>query len=333
MRPELALLALPPAVAAGHLTGLTGWSGAAVVLAAYGWLERRRRRTAEERSESAQRRSEQIDLSYDELRSQQAELVSSARLDTVGRLVGGFAHEVNTPLGALKSNHDVVRRALDQLGEILEDERVDPSELEQVRKIVRAIDGVQQANDQAVERMSRIIETLGDFGRPDRAEVDRVDLHEGLDSTLTLLSHEIDDETEVVRDYADLPDVECRPHRLNQVFMNLLSNAAQAIDGEGAITVRTRALEEERVAVEISDTGEGIPAEHLERIFEPGFTTKGSRTGMGLGLLISRQIVHQHGGHIDVESTVGEGSTFTVTLHRRLPEGGRTEAAGASPDG
>jgi two-component system, NtrC family, sensor kinase len=123
---------------------------------------------------------------------------------------------------------------------------------------------------------------------------------------------------EVVRDYGDTPAVECYPHQLNQVFMNLVLNAAQAIKERGTITVRTRAVDG-AVRIEIQDTGAGIPDEHRERIFEPGFTTKGNRVGMGLGLLTSRQIVDRHHGRIDVESQVGRGTTFAVTVPVRMP--------------
>ena len=242
-----------------------------------------------------------------------AELVNSAKLATLGMLVAGVAHEINTPLGALHSNHDVLKRALGRLGNILEDEQVDASELDEVRTIVRAIGEVLQINDLAVERMGQIVRSLRSFGRLDRAEIDWVDLHEGLESTLALLAHEFRGRITVVREYGVTPPIECYPQQLNQLWMNLLINASQAVDGPGTITLRTSAADG-LVNVEIRDTGAGIPPENLDRIWEPGFTTKGARVGMGLGLLISRQIVEQHGGRMTVQSKVGEGTTFTVHL-------------------
>lgn len=239
--------------------------------------------------------------------------VDAARFATLGMLVAGFAHEVNTPLGALASNHDTVKRALGKLQEILADEVVDPSELDEVRRIVRVLTGVMRTNDLAVERVLELVGSLRTFGRPDRADVDRVDVHEGLDTAITLLRHQWKDRIDIRRDYAELPRIECYPQQLNQLFMNLLLNAIQAIDGPGAVTARTRA-EERGVRVEVEDTGSGIAPENLERIFEPGFTTKGARVGMGLGLLMARQIVDRHGGSIHVRSTPGEGSTFSVRL-------------------
>lgn len=263
------------------------------------------------------RKSRELEAAYAELRSTQAELVNSARLATLGTLVGGVAHEINTPLGALNSNCDVIMRALQRLQVILADERVDESELEEVRKIVKAINGVMATNHMAVDRMVQIVGNLRNFGRPDRAELDRVDVHEGLESTLQLLSHQLEGRIEVVREYGEFPLVECYPNQLNQAFMNLLLNACQAIPGEGTISLRTYASGDDNVAIEIRDTGTGIATENLDEIFEPGFTTKGSRMGMGMGLLISRQIVQRHGGRIDVDSTVGEGTAFTIVLPMR----------------
>jgi two-component system, NtrC family, sensor kinase len=248
-----------------------------------------------------------------------AELVSQARLATLGMLVAGLAHEINTPLGALNSNHDVLRRALNKLQEILADEVVEPHELDEVRRIVRAVDGILQVNDMAVERMTGLVRSLRDFGRIDGADVAFTDLHEGIDGTLAILAHQLR-HVRVTRDYGELPSVECQPQQINQVFMNLLLNAAQAVPEGGSITIRTRA-DADSVQVMVSDTGRGIATEHVGRIFEPGFTTKEARMGMGLGLLICRQIVDGHNGRITVESEAGSGTTFTVTLPVRYHRG------------
>jgi two-component system, NtrC family, sensor kinase len=247
--------------------------------------------------------------------------VSRARLGTLGLLVAGVAHELNTPLGALQSNHDVLKRALGKLAVILEDEKVEEDELDELRRVVRAIGDILRVNDLAVDRMGQIVGSLRVFGRVDRAEVDRVDLHEGLESTLTLLAHRTGEGVRVVKEFQGPLVVECRPHELNQVFMNLLLNAIQAVGGAGTITIRTETEGEEAV-VTVHDTGPGVPPEALARIFEPGFTTKGSRIGMGLGLPISRRIVDDHGGRIEVESRPGEGTSVRVRLPVRLGSGG-----------
>ena len=144
-------------------------------------------------------------------------------------------------------------------------------------------------------------------------ELQDADLHEGLESTLTLVHHEIKNRIEVIRDYGDIPQVRCHPNQINQVFMNLLVNASQAIPEQGEIRIRTF-RDGDKVKVQISDNGVGIPAEHLTKIYDPGFTTKGVGVGTGLGLSICFKIVQDHGGGIDVESEVGRGSTFTVWL-------------------
>lgn len=264
-------------------------------------------------------RHQQLQEEFARVRFQQADLVNSARLATLGSLVAGIAHELHTPLGALSSSHDLLRRSLDRLQAILADEQVDETELDDVRRIVRALDGVMESTELAVDRMVGLVGSLRSFGRPDAAEMDRVDLHDALDDTLQLLEHETKDRIQVQREYGKLPRVECFPSQLNQLFMNLLLNACHAIDGEGTITVKTQATDGQ-VEVAIRDTGCGIDEEDQERIFEPGFTTKGSRTGMGLGLLICRQVTERHGGEIQVDSSPGEGSTFTVTLPLELPE-------------
>ena len=252
-----------------------------------------------------------------------ADLVNSAKMATLGALVAGVAHELNTPLGALNSNHDVLKRALAKLQDILADEVVEPSELVEVRRIVAAVDGVMKVNDLAVERMVKLVTSLRTFGRPDRAQVDLLDLRESIDAALSILSHELRERITVVKEYAEIPLVQCYPQEVGQVFMNLLVNAVQAIEGDGTITVRTIA-ELDAVLVEIEDTGPGIATEHVARIFEPGFTTKGARVGMGMGLLIAGQIVDRHGGRISVASEPGQGSTFSVRLPLSLPSGGAT---------
>jgi signal transduction histidine kinase len=248
-----------------------------------------------------------------------AEAVNAARLATLGMLLAGVAHEVNTPLGALASNHNVLKRALEKLQDILADEVVDESELVEVRRIVRALAGIMRVNDLAIERVVALVASLRSFGRLDRSQVDRVDLHEGIDTTLTLLRHRLEGRIVVRREFAPLPPVECFPQQINQVFMNLLMNAVQAIEGPGEITIATRDLGGGEVEIRIRDSGAGMDPETVERIFDPGFTTKDRRVGMGMGLLISRQIMDRHGGRIDVASEPGAGTTFTLRLPLRLP--------------
>lgn len=247
-----------------------------------------------------------------------AKEITQARLATLGTLVAGIAHELNTPMGALSSNHQTIERALLKLGEILEDEVVTPDELDEVRRVVRATESVLRTNRIAVERMVGLVQNLRNFGRPTTSVARPADLHEGLEGTLVLLGHELKG-IAVVRDFGELPSVVCHPNRINQVFMNLVHNAAQAMPDGGTLTISTRAGKD-RVRIRVADTGRGIAPEAIAEIFEPGFTTKGERIGMGLGLAIVRQIVTQHEGGITVESDVGRGTTFDVVLPVRPPE-------------
>src|SRR5688572_11300569 len=214
-----------------------------------------------------------------ELDATRQEMLDSTRLASLGNLVAGLVHEINTPIGALHSNHDVLKRALDRLQAILADEQVDPHELQEVRKVVRALYEIESVNTLAVERVDQLVKSLRSFGRPGSAEVGWANLHEGIDSTLAITRHELTG-VEVVKDYGTLPMVLCRPVQLNQVFMNLVVNARQAMRDSGKLTIRTR-TDGDRVRISIADTGCGIPPENRTRIFQPGFTTKGARVGMG----------------------------------------------------
>lgn len=300
--------------------------GLSTVVGRYAEAGRRQSRQLHEANEQLRVMSEDVRRShaelaeaYDQLGNAQAELLNSAKLASLGNLIAGVAHEINTPLGALHSNHDTIARALSKLQVILEDEVVDEDELEDVRRIVRAIDGVTATNNMAVDRMVKIVDSLRTFGRVDRSERDHADLHEGIESTLAIISHELKGRVTVETDFGELPRVECYASQIHQVFMNLIVNAGQAIRGTGTVTIRTRRRGDD-VTIEIRDTGVGIPRENLDRIFDPGFTTKGRRMGMGMGLLITRQIVERHGGTLTVESEVGEGTAFTVRLPITLPK-------------
>jgi two-component system NtrC family sensor kinase len=162
--------------------------------------------------------------------------------------------------------------------------------------------------------MKKILGSLRIFAHLDKAEVEEYDLHVGIDAALALLSHALRGRVEVERDYGDLPQVLCRPDAINQVFMNLLENASTAIEGEGRISVKTRLLAADRVELTFSDSGKGIKPENLERVLEPGFTTKPRGVGTGLGLAIVKSTIDDHGGKIELTSQPGQGTTFRIAL-------------------
>ena len=260
-------------------------------------------------------RTAELETTLLRLKETQNQLVLREKMASLGNLVAGVAHEINNPMGAVRSASDVSRRCVEQLKEIIEQENSAQAILDN-RRFQTAIRLLTENVDIAVEgsdRISTIIRSLKTFARLDEAELDKADIHEGLDSTLTLLQHELKNKAEVKRNYGDIPPIYCYPQELNQVFMNLLSNAVQAIEKKGTIRIKT-STDAANVYVKITDTGRGIPPEKLNKILDPGFTTKGVGIGTGLGLSISHNIIRKHRGNIAVESTVGKGTTFTITL-------------------
>ena len=255
-----------------------------------------------------------------ELQETQSQLVQSEKMAALGNLVAGIAHEINTPVGAINSMHDTLVRAVDKLKGAMESSLPDTWNGDRaLQSALRVIGDANRVIATGTERVIQIVRSLRNFARLDEAEMKRVDLREGIDNTLTLIHHDLKNRIEVVKAYADVPPIVCYPSRLNQVFLNILVNASQAIEGEGRIAIRTFS-DGNRVSVAIQDTGHGIPQEDLLQIFDPGFTTKGVGVGTGLGLSICYQIVQDHGGEIRVESTVGEGTTFTIVLPADLDE-------------
>ena len=274
-----------------------------------------RQKLAEHLRGHAQELEREVEARTLDLRNSQAQLVQQEKMAALGKLVAGVAHEMNTPIGTITSNADTLSRALAKLEGIMQSEQVPESvrDLRGLKQAQAVLEDIARINQLACTRIVGIVSSLRNFARLDEAEFKTADLHEGLESTLTLVHHELKNRIEVVKNYGDIPPISCHPNQINQVFMNLLVNASQAIKEEGTITIRTF-REGDIVNVQFSDTGTGIPPEDLSRIFDPGFTTKGVGVGTGLGLSICFKIAQDHGGRIDVASEVGKGSTFTVRL-------------------
>jgi signal transduction histidine kinase len=230
------------------------------------------------------------------------------KMASLGKLVAGIAHEVNNPIGAVNSASDVVDRAL---AKIRNDDNL--KKFPRLHDVLKVIAQNSEIIKTGSARVVKLVQSLKNFARLDEAEFQEADIHEGLESTLTLVFHELKNKVTVVRDYGDIPPIQCFPNELNQVFMNLFVNAAQAIKDKGTLSIRTSA-DDRHVFIEVADSGEGIPAENLGRIFDPGFTTKGVGIGTGLGLAISYNIIRKHKGKIEVKSEQGSGTTFTITL-------------------
>ena len=271
---------------------------------------------------------ENLEKTNRELRETQSQLVQSEKMASLGQLVAGIAHEINTPIGAVNSMHNSLMRAMDKLRNLLNDELKE--ELRENRELIKYLTVIEDANKvikSGTERVTTIVKRLRSFARLDEADLKTVDIHEGLEDTLTLIHHEIKHHIKVIREYGKLPPIACYPGRLNQVFLNLLNNARQAIKESGEITLRT-SHQDKHIHISIGDNGAGIPKKNLERIFDPGFTTKGVGVGTGLGLSICFQIIQDHRGRIWAESEIGKGTTFHIQLPvnlDKLLESGNSE--------
>jgi signal transduction histidine kinase len=240
-----------------------------------------------------------------------AELIQSEKMASLGLLSAGLAHEINTPLGAIHSNNDTISRGIEKMKGLLA-QKGDDDDRRAALDLLGILEEVSQNTSLATERLMNIVSSLKNFTRLDEAEFKKADIHEGLESTLTIVRHKLRERIAVKKNYGEIPLVECYPNRLNQVFMNLIVNAAQAIHDRGTITIET-SRQADFVRISISDDGGGIPVENLPKVFDPGFTTKGVGVGTGLGLSICYQIIQQHQGKIEVESGNGK-TTFTMDL-------------------
>ncbi len=259
----------------------------------------------------------------------QNQLLQSEKLAAVGQLAAGVAHEINNPVGFVSSNLGSLTSYVDRLFKVIEAYERLESELPadhparataQKARTIAEIDYLRadipdllRESVDGLTRIKHIVADLKDFSHADEGEWQDADLNRGLESTLNIVWNEIKYKAEVVRELGDLPPVRCIPAQMNQVFMNLLVNAAQAIETSGTITLRSGTMDE-HAWVEIADTGKGMPPEVQQRIFEPFFTTKPIGKGTGLGLSISADIVKRHNGRIEIRSQSGRGTTFRILL-------------------
>jgi len=273
-----------------------------------------------------------------EIHTLQAQMIQSEKMAIIGQLAAGVAHEINNPTGFVSLNlktlsgyHDNLRTlhakyrdllAALQLprpaaGEVLE------AKVKAIEHFEKEIDADFLINDsrdlirdcrEGTERIKKIVLDLKDFAHPGEEALQSTDINKGLESTLNVARNELKFKATVQTELGAIPFVQGYPQQLNQVFINILVNAAQAIDARGEIRIQTRKAEDGYVEVIISDSGCGIPAENLSRIFDPFFTTKALGKGTGLGLNIANNIIKKHNGVIDVKSQVGQGTTFTIRL-------------------
>ncbi len=282
------------------------------------------------------------------LQATQSQVIHTTKLASLGQMVAGVAHEINTPLGFVKSNVEVIGELLDDYRTLVKqyDTAVqyclqpvdlifgaDKSSLDKLvkhveearRKLFEARTTLEKspllkdakelltdASD-GLGQLSSLVLNLKGFSRVDRDGMDTVDLNEGVESALMIAQHQLRDRIKVVKNLQPLPKVRCMPSQMNQVFLNLITNAGQAIDGEGTLTIESKS-DGKQVEISFADTGNGIPDDILPKIFDPFFTTKPVGEGTGLGLSIVHKILKGHGGSIKVRTTPKKGSVFTLTL-------------------
>ena len=231
-----------------------------------------------------------------ELKETQLQLINSAKMASLGQLVAGVAHEINTPLASIKSNNEITKKLIKQ---------VEDKEIKELLEETNNIDSM------AIDKINRLVVSLRKFVRLDEAELQEADINKEIDLTLDLIRHETKNRIEIVKKYGKLPPVKCYPNMLNQVFMNILVNASHAIEGEGTITIDT-SYKKKCLVVKIKDTGCGI--KEPDKIFDVGYTTKGAGVGTGWGLAISQKIIEKHKGKIDVKTKINKGSEFIITI-------------------
>ncbi len=264
------------------------------------------------------------DASAEELREELEltlrKLAEAHKMAALGRLSAGIVHEINTPIGSILSNNETIRRSIETLKKLVATSQTEDKPVPQrAGVILDTLASLTDIDKLACERIYAVIRSLKTFARVNEGDLRKVDINEILLNTLKLSGCVFRRRVSVVTDFGELPEVECYPGLLNQAFLNLVVNAAQAIQGDGTVTVKTK-TDGDFIEIAIADDGAGIPPEVRKRIFSAGFTTKPIGEGTGLGLALTREIIQDtHGGKIWFESELGSGTTFFMRLPIQQP--------------
>ena len=286
-------------------------------------------------------RTKELSGALQELKESQVQLVQAEKMSSLGQLVAGISHEINTPLLYLANNAVLIQERLEMLKAFihrivtsfnmraddfadrtayqvnfvnalkgikhhLTEEEIEDSLLEAESLLTDSIDGLTE--------LTHMAQSLKDFSRLDRAPIDSCDVNEGIEKTLVIAKNVLKYKATVHKHYGELPRIECSPSQINQVFLNIITNAAQAIEDTGDVIITSRRRDDDHISITITDSGCGIPEENLDKIRDPFFTTKEVGSGTGLGLSIVDEIVRAHGGELLIESELGKGSSFTIVL-------------------
>lgn len=273
---------------------------------------------------------------YSRLKSSQTALVQSEKMASLGQMVAGVAHEINTPLGYVQNNVAIGQEMFMQVRQMISgyealvdnllDEQADEEkislQMEQIsgmraqinaQEMLLDMQGLMDDSLYGIGQISELVLNLKNFSRMDAVATEAININSCIESALNIGRNILKNRVTIIKELGDLPNTSCTPSQLNQVFLNLFTNAAQAIEGSGELHIRSW-FAGNAVHISVADNGKGIPEEHLLRIFDPFFTTKPVGEGTGLGLAISHQIIAQHGGEIQVESILGKGTTFNIRL-------------------
>jgi signal transduction histidine kinase len=294
------------------------------------------------RTEELQLAHKEITTAFKNLKDAQIQLVEAEKMASLGLLTAGIAHEINNPINFVKSNIKPLQLDFRDIIELVDEygtlHTTSPDELQpklaQIERLKKQIGldfvkseiiNLMKGIENGAERTAEIVRGLRTFSRLDESVVKVVNVHEGIDSTLILLRSNIPDFITIEKDYQANGQIECSPGKLNQVFMNILSNAVQAIKEKPnhteieKISIATKDISETQIELRIKDSGKGMPEEVRQKIFEPFFTTKEVGEGTGLGLAIVFKIIQEHSGKIEVVSREGFGSEFIITLNTTIP--------------
>ncbi len=278
-------------------------------------------------TEELQRKNKELDKAYGELKATQSKILQQEKMASIGQLAAGVAHEINNPIGFISSNLGTLKKYIDRISDFItaQSDAINKSggapleELNRMRESLKLdfiIEDTRELIDESIdgaERVRDIVLNLKNFSRVDKAESHHADINECIESTIKIVWNEIKYKAELKKDYGDIPLTKCYPQQLNQVFMNILVNAAHAIGKKGEISVKTW-NGDGSIHVSIADTGCGISEKNINKIFEPFFTTKEVGKGTGLGLSIVYDIIKKHDGDISVKSEVGKGTEFIITI-------------------
>jgi PAS domain S-box-containing protein len=274
----------------------------------------------------------QLEGAYNDLKAAQSRILQQDKMASIGQLAAGVAHEINNPMGFIMSNLNSLQRYTEKLTSFInvqsaaleklsgapgagsiKEELQEQKQMIKLDYLLADIDNLLRESMDGAERVKKIVQDLKTFARLDEAELMAADINQGIESAINIIWNELKYKVTLKKEYGDIPLTKCNLGQLNQVFMNILLNAAQAIETHGEIVVRTWS-ENGNIHIMISDTGKGIPADKLERIFEPFYTTKEVGEGTGLGLSIAYDIIKKHNGEIRVTSEIGKGTTFTIVI-------------------